>query len=368
MTKLLTLIILFVFTNLFAQKQFTISGKLDGFDENALVKISINNAPIDSVVLVKGGYKLEGKLKEVPSSVYITVKNGKDYHSALLFIGNEKITLNATKKDFPYDVKTSGSEYDEMRYKYAQFDKDYTIKRREFLTDMMSLREQNKWNDSLQKAYWGKVEPYGKITALDNEFAKNSLQFYQDNINSYYTLSLVNSYKTELSKEVLIDLMNKLESKYKKSAYYKSIMTDINTEKLNIGDSYIDFMAYNQSNKKANFSDYFKGKYVLLDFTTFYCGFSLESIPVLDQIKTNNRDKLEIVSFYVDKEEIGYKNFLLKHAEDWISLWDKEGRTGGTYTKYKIIGTPTFYLFNPEGKLILADFGLDEKKITESIK
>ena len=128
MTKLLTLIILFVFTNLFAQKQFTISGKLDGFDENALVKISINNAPIDSVVLVKGGYKLEGKLKEVPSSVYITVKNGKDYHSALLFIGNEKITLNATKKDFPYDVKTSGSEYDEMRYKYAQFDKDYTIK------------------------------------------------------------------------------------------------------------------------------------------------------------------------------------------------------------------------------------------------
>ena len=162
--------------------------------------------------------------------------------------------------------------------------------------------------------------------------------------------------------------MNKLESKYKKSAYYKSIMTDINTEKLNIGDSYIDFMAYNQSNKKVNFSDYFKGKYVLLDFTTFYCGFSLESIPVLDQIKTNNRDKLEIVSFYVDKEEIGYKNFLLKHAEDWISLWDKEGRTGGTYTKYKIIGTPTFYLFNPEGKLILADFGLDEKKITESIK
>ena len=368
MTKLLTLTILFVFTNLFAQKQFTISGKLDGFDENALVKISINNAPIDSVVLVKGAYKLEGKLKDVPSSVYITIKNGKDYHSALLFIGNENITLNASKKDFPYDVKTSGSKYDEMRYKYAQFDKDYTIKRREFLTDMISLREQNKWNDSLQKAYWGKVEPYGKITALDNEFAKNRLQFYQDNINSYYTLSEINISKTELSKEVLIDLMNKLESNYKKSTYYKSIMTDINTEKLNIGDSYIDFKAYNQSNKKVNFSDYFKGKYVLLDFTTFYCGFSLESIPILDQIKMINRDKLEIVSFYVDKEEIGYKNFLLKHTPDWISLWDKDGRTGDTFAKYKIIGTPTFYLFSPDGKLILADFGLDEKKIKELIK
>ena len=42
---------------------------------------------------------------------------------------------------------------------------------------MFALREQKKWNDSLQKAYWSQEQPLGKIVQIDNEYQEVENKF-----------------------------------------------------------------------------------------------------------------------------------------------------------------------------------------------
>ncbi|MCE7053134.1 hypothetical protein LZF95_00510 [Algoriphagus sp. AGSA1] len=56
---------------------------------------------------------------------------------------------------------------------------------------------------------------------------------------------------------------------------------------------------------RSNFRFFFQGKYVLLDFSTFYCGWCLKAIPALGEIKRCHNEMLEIITFYVDKNPVG---------------------------------------------------------------
>ena len=172
MNKLLIAGLMLFCTTANAQNYFKISGKLNGFEENALVKIERENIILDSCYLKNGKFQLNGSFEQSPTPAYLTIENGEDVVYTSLFIGNENITINANSKDFPYAVKTNGSEYDQLRYDYNRLEESLNTRRKIFLNEMFSLREQGKWNDSLQNAYWNKSEPLGKIRNIDNQLDK----------------------------------------------------------------------------------------------------------------------------------------------------------------------------------------------------
>lgn len=64
-----------------------------------------------------------------------------------------------------------------MRYEFITLGKKLNFQRNEYLKEIIKLREQNKWNDSLQSAYWGDTEPLGKITKIDQELDKIQREF-----------------------------------------------------------------------------------------------------------------------------------------------------------------------------------------------
>ncbi|ADQ82037.1 AhpC/TSA family protein [Riemerella anatipestifer] len=352
MNKILTLILVLLCSLANSQNSFKISGKLKGFKENALVKIDRENIALDSCYLKDGNFKLKGSLKQSPSLVFLTIKNGEEWVYSSFFIGNENITINAEIKNFPYNVRAEGSKYDDLRYEFITLGKKLNFQRNEYLKEIIKLREQNKWNDSLQSAYWGDTEPLGKITKIDQELDKIQREFITKNLNSYYALHLLEESKTQYSKVELSNLVKKIKPSFRNTIYVKSISTYIKNPDLKIGDKFYDFSAINSKNKKVKFSDFFDGKYILLDFSTLFCGFCQQAIPELEKIKKSQYEKLEIVTFYVDESQKGFNGLLDKHGKDWKMIWDKKGRLSDTYAKYKVFGTPTFYLFNPKGILI----------------
>lgn len=343
-----------------AQNNFKISGNLSGFEENSLVKIDRENITLDSCRLKNGKFELKGNFEQSPSSVYLFIENGRDWIYSSFFIGNENITIDAKIEDFPHSVKTKGSKYDDLRYKFVSIGKDLNSERNKYLKEMFTLRDQKKWNDSLQREYWGKSEPFGKITIIDQKLDKIQKDFIVENLNSYYGLCLLEMSKTQYSETELSNLISQLKPDFKKTVYAKSINTHIKNPDLKIGDRFYDFSALNSKNKKVNFSDYFDGKYVLLDFSTLFCGFCQQAIPELEKIKKMQNDKLEIITFYVDESQKGFDGLSEKHSENWNVLWDKEGRLSDTYAKYKVFGTPTFYLFNSNGNLVQKFDGFSE--------
>ncbi|UZX28472.1 DUF4369 domain-containing protein [Riemerella anatipestifer] len=317
MNKILTLILVLLCSLANSQNSFKISGKLKGFKENALVKIDRENIALDSCYLKDGNFKLKGSLKQSPSLVFLTIKNGEEWVYSSFFIGNENITINAEIKNFPYNVRAEGSKYDDLRYEFITLGKKLNFQRNEYLKEIIKLREQNKWNDSLQSAYWGDTEPLGKITKIDQELDKIQREFITKNLNSYYALHLLEESKTQYSKVELSNLVKKIKPSFRNTIYVKSISTYIKNPDLKIGDKFYDFSAINSKNKKVKFSDFFDGKYILLDFSTLFCGFCQQAIPELEKIKKSQYEKLEIVTFYVDESQKGFNGLLDKHGKDW---------------------------------------------------
>jgi len=342
------------------QKHFIISGNLSGFETNALAKITKNNITLDSCIIKDGQFLLKGTLENVPTSVVLFIKNGDNYKYSELFIGNESITINADIDDFKWNVRTKGSKYDDLRFDYFQLIKNLSKERENIENEIFTLRDHGKWNDSLQSAYWNRKEPFGKIILVDRDIEEINKKFIADNINNYYGLYLLDANKVVLPKKFVSQTYNKIKPELKKSVSGKSLYSFIYNPDLNIGERFLDFVAYNKSGKKVRFSKYFNSKFVLLDFSTPYCGFCLESVPILNKLKKDNPKKLEIVTFYVDENPKGFEKLDKKHTPGWETIWDKKGRLGETYSKYKIDGTPILYLFSPDGKLIEKFDGFDE--------
>lgn len=363
MKSLTTLLILFS-TLLFSQNSFRISGKLKGFGENSIVRIAKDNFVIDSCKINNENFILKGKLQNSPTGVYLQIKDGNAWKYTFLFIGNENITIDANKSDFPFDVKTKGSKFDTKRYELVQKQKPLQIQRDSLLKEMFALREQKKWNDSLQKVFWSREEPFGKIVKIDKEYQDLENNFVDANINSYFALYRLDQAKAQMENNRIIENLKKLKSEFKNSFYVNSLKSHLKYPELILGKVYYDFSAYNPNGNITEFSNFFDGNnYVLLDFSTYYCGFCINAIPELEKVKSNKN--LKIVTFYVDADENGFNKLKNKHSENWNIVWDKKGRLSETYAKYKIYATPTMYLFNPDGTLIQKYDGLIENMSEE---
>ena len=357
-TVLLSLII-FLLTN--AQKRFQITGNLSGFEENSFAKITKNNMTLDSCIIKNGEFALNGTLQNEPSSVVLLISNGTSYRYSELFIGNASIRINAKKEDFKWNVKTEGSKYDNLRFKYFKLIKALNEERSQYESQVASIRDNSKWNDSLQITYWSQKQPFGKIILVDKKLEEINKKFITDNINQPYGLYLLDSNKSVLSKSFVSNSVKNLNPKLKNNLLVKSINSYLYNPDLKIGDSFYNFSAIDQNGRKVKFSDYFMQKFVLLDFSTLYCGFCIQSIPTLNQLKKEKGNKLEIVTFYVDQDLKGFEKLHKKHHSEWIILRDKDGRSSETYSKYKVDGTPVFYLFGPDGTLIKKIDGFDEE-------
>lgn len=360
MGKIVTLGLIFFCLVANGQNNFKISGKLNGFEENALVKIERQNIILDSCYLKNGKFQLNGSFEQSPTPVHLTINNGKDFIYTSLFIGNEDITINSKIEDFPYNVKAAGSKYNALKYEYLQLEKDLNIQRKKFLNEMFSLRDGGKWNDSLQNAYWSAKEPFGKVRIIDKQLDEIRNEFIDKKFNSYYGLYLMEIYKIEIPRSKLQNYFDNLSLEFKNTAYAKSINSHLKYPDLKVGEKYYDFSAFEKEGKKKMFSEYFNDKYVLLDFSTLYCGFCIEAIPGLEKIKKSLNKKIEIVTYYVDTSQKGFDGLSQKHSENWNVLWDRKGRLSDTYAKYKVFGTPTFYLFDPNGKLVQMFDGYSE--------
>ncbi len=190
---------------------------------------------------------------------------------------------------------------------------------------MFALREQKKWNDSLQKVFWSREEPFGKIVKIDKEYQDLENNFVDANINSYFALYRLDQAKAQIENSRIIENLKKLKSEFKNSFYVNSLKSHLKYPELILGKVYYDFSAYNPNGNITEFSNFFDGNnYVLLDFSTYYCGLCINAIPELEKVKSNKN--LKIVTFYVDADENGFNKLKNKHSENWNIVWDKKGR------------------------------------------
>lgn len=122
------------------------------------------------------------------------------------------------------------------------------------------------------------------------------------------------------------------------------------------------FTAFAENPKTLDLSHY-KGQFVYLDFWASWCGPCRASFPWMNTLKKDFQDKgLVIVSVNLDADREEADEFLADFPADFEVIFDPSGKEA---EKYKLLGMPNSFLFDPEGKLLFTHIGFNEKDAPE---
>lgn len=112
-------------------------------------------------------------------------------------------------------------------------------------------------------------------------------------------------------------------------------------------------------NDKQRLSD-LKGKVVYLDFWASWCGPCRKSFPWMNDLTTKySDDELVVISVNLDSEMSQAQKFLSKYPAKFSVTYNPEGDIA---EQYKVMGMPSSYLIDREGRIAKTHIGFFSKK------
>lgn len=352
--------IVLLFQHTIHGQNFSINGNLSGLSDAAIVRLydTEDKTVIDSSLVRGHTFLLEGNLPKAPRSIVLHIQD-KDFNAMeYLYIGNENITVKGNLVDFPLNLAFSGSKFQEVKSNLDKQLLNLVKKQQEKTREIKSLYESGKWNDSIQEAYVGRD---GIMVKIEEEKRTVEKKFIKENGNTHYSLYLLNLYKSNFYTDAeLLAAYKKINKKLRNTDEAKAIKTYLDHPGLKIGDRYRDFKALDKKGEKVSFDHFFKGRYILLDFSTPTCGNSRNARAMLQELHKEFPEQLEIISYYTENNKEHFEFFSNPDNYPWTFLWNNDGNFNETILKYRVGGTPTFFIFQPDGKILDTWTGLDE--------
>ncbi|MBN2568308.1 MAG: TlpA family protein disulfide reductase [Deltaproteobacteria bacterium] len=110
-----------------------------------------------------------------------------------------------------------------------------------------------------------------------------------------------------------------------------------------------DFVLKDVEGKQMRLSDY-KGKVVLLEFTTTWCPYCRKIMPYLEKIHDRyNKKDFVLISVYVQESQKKVKSYADKHKIPYKVLLDENGKVAESYS---VVGVPELILVNRDGRIL----------------
>ncbi|MBN8702845.1 MAG: TlpA family protein disulfide reductase [Bacteroidetes bacterium] len=189
--------------------------------------------------------------------------------------------------------------------------------------------------------YEGTIQEIKKMSGLTNDTIVE-LVLLKGLYELYYVEQVDRGSITALLNHIQKNSSIDNHKKIAQNVFYKLGRLNKNAEAPN-------FSLPDKTGKMHQLSD-FKGKYVYLDFWASWCIPCLEEMKMIPTLKKKYGDKIEFVSISTDNTKEAMERFLQKNSKyDWVFLFDEL-----KYVKdlYEIKAIPTYYLINPEGKMV----------------
>lgn len=362
--RIIVLITLLLSVGIFAQDKLHITGRIEGIPKGAKLMISFDKKEIE-LKAIDGVFEVEEEIVKAPVPVYLFVIDGDDYNYTSFFLGNEAVTIKGSF-DGLKNLQAKGSVYDAIRYESYIQTRELRDERRTIEGKVSKEVEGGLLYDNAMTPYkeeYLRIEQ--KIKDLDYEFLKK-------NINTEYGHYLVGFIMQDTNTNHYKELYDLVDSQYKNIDPILYLKTLADTKALVKGDSYYDFKALDIKGEEVKFSDYFKGKYVLLDFSSPYCFFCQQAVPITSKLAKALEDKLTYVTYCTENDLDSIKKYIDLKGNHSVTVWDKRGMLSPTIAKYRMSGTPYYVLFNSEGRLLkIFDQGLEgdfEEQLRKLIK
>lgn len=327
------------------QNGYEITGNLSGIPDSTMIylKNTSTSEIFDSTMVIGGEFLLTGQLESEPEQILLNTIVDDDFFYSNLLIGNEKVKVEGDIKDFPWELNITGSKTQDEFNELNDLTKKHRIKRDSLVRSISMLSPEEK-----EEKEAGIRE---EISLLDDAMRALRMDYVKSNINTYTGIINLGWLKNSLPKDTIAYLYSQLSDELKSSKYARVIEVFLEEKISEIGDDFHDFEAVDRNGETVKFSD-LMGNYILFNFTLANCRLSMESVEELRMIYENYSDTLEVVSFSGDPRKEVWLKSLEGDAMPWVSLWDGKGRYSETALKYGVQGYPTFFLIDPEGRII----------------
>ncbi|EHQ42895.1 TlpA family protein disulfide reductase [Myroides odoratus] len=335
-------------TNAFAQDELHFKGNIKGIPNDAQVWLSVGKEQKE--MEVKDG-KFDVRLPlEGPESVFLYLKQDNEFKHAVFYLGNEEVWIEGSVEDFPSNLQAQNSKHDALRYQEYLLTKDLQAQMDELEDEAYELIEGGADKDSLYEVYMG--IPSGKVTKVRQQLKVKEFDFIREHINTDYGRFLLKFNTTDFTTAQFKTLVEEVDPVYKSTKEIQFIQALVDYPTLQQGDQFYDFKALDNNQQQVNFKSFFDGRYVLLDFSTWFCGYCHRAAPLTAEMAEQLEDKLNYVTYYVDNDEDSLALYFGLKENKGTLLWNKEGEFNSTLAKYRQTGTPHYVLFDPKGKVV----------------
>ncbi len=108
-----------------------------------------------------------------------------------------------------------------------------------------------------------------------------------------------------------------------------------------------DFTLQDMKGKSVSLNS-FKGKNVLLYFTTTWCPYCKREVPELKEMHQKYRGRLEIIAIDMNESKAKVSSYIEKYKIPYTTLLDSEGSVA---VDYSIRGVPTKVLVGKDGRV-----------------
>lgn len=123
-------------------------------------------------------------------------------------------------------------------------------------------------------------------------------------------------------------------------------------KKLGQGQPAFDFTGKDMQGNPVKLSD-FRGKLVYVDVWATWCGPCKYEIPYLDTLETDYHGKnIVFISYSIDEDHAAWLKFVPENKLQGVQIIGEKAWESELCKKYKIMGVPTFMLFDTEGKIV----------------
>lgn len=345
--NILFVVAMLFYTIAFAQR-YQISAHVTGFKNGT--KFYLNNTEldtnIDSAIISNDKFVMKGYLPKTPQNLWVTASMPNKFYFFTLLIGNEHITVNGDATAFPYDLAIKGSKTQNEHDELINLIKGSFKQRNQLVENYQSLSGNPDSIKKKSKAIWANIK------VLDNERDAATKQFVKTHLNTYEGLYNLFYLKDKLSKDSIQLLYNQINPTFKQTEFAVRVATYLKVGKiLEEGDKATDFTAFDVNNKNHSLSD-IKGKYVLLDFSSTYCGPCIESLDELQKVSDKFKNNLSVITVSGDAGRATWLTGYKRDKPTWLSLWDGQGYHSEISIKYGVSGYPSFVLIDPNGKIL----------------
>lgn len=166
-------------------------------------------------------------------------------------------------------------------------------------------------------------------------------------------------------KALVVSVYSKLTDEQRQSRLGEEITSLLSiSSTVQEGDKIADVELKDIKGNIHHLSDY-KGKYIILDFWSRYCGPCLDAFPLLKEIAEKYKEKIVVISLSVDPEAVWKKTEVKESADNWLQLSDGLGMSG-IAAHYGVHALPSFIYISPESTVLKVGQGY--KFLSEDIR